>query len=126
MLGFSPVGPTAASAADPHLAQVDAALSAYAPALDALVDSWLVVRVGDPAWVSGWRLQAEQRMRASGRAGMSDEQVADFVSRYMPAYAAYLPGLYARGPTTARAGRTLVIEVDAGRAPVERQPAPVV
>ena len=55
---------------------------------------------------------------------MSDEGVRDFVSRYMPAYQAYLPGLYAAGPTTARAGRTLVIEVDAGRCPVAVQPLP--
>jgi D-glycerate 3-kinase len=75
--------------------------------------------------VFGWRLQAEQRMRAAGKPGMTDEQIADFVSRYMPAYQAYLPGLYARGPTTARAGRTLILEVDHARAPVAAQPAPV-
>ncbi len=58
-------------------------------------------------------------------AGMTDEQVADFVSRYIPAYSAYLPGLYAQGPTTAAAGRTLVIEVDESRSPVTKQPPPL-
>lgn len=53
---------------------------------------------------------------------MTDEQIADFVSRYIPAYTAYLPGLYAAGPTTAQAGHTLVIEVDQGRSPVQQQP----
>lgn len=43
----------------------------------------------------------------------------------MPAYKAYLPGLYAKGPTTAKAGKTLVVEVDANRSPVQPQPAPV-
>jgi D-glycerate 3-kinase len=76
--------------------------------------------------VFGWRLQAEQRMRAAGKAGMSDAQIADFVSRYIPAYSAYLPGLYARGPTTAAPGRTLILEVDQGRAPVAGQPEPAV
>jgi D-glycerate 3-kinase len=57
---------------------------------------------------------------------MSAEAIADFVSRFMPAYAAYLPGLYKAGPTTAQAGRTLIIEVDAQRSPVAQQPAPVV
>ena len=33
-------------------------------------------------------------MREAGRPGMSEEQVRDFCSRYMPAYRAYLPGLY--------------------------------
>jgi D-glycerate 3-kinase len=64
-------------------------------------------------------------MRAAGKAGMTDAQIADFVSRYIPAYTAYLPGLYAAGPTTAAAGRTLILEVDAGRAPVAEQPEPV-
>jgi D-glycerate 3-kinase len=33
-------------------------------------------------------------MRASGKTGMTDEQIADFVNRFMPAYKAYLPHLY--------------------------------
>lgn len=65
-------------------------------------------------------------MRAAGKPGMTDEQIADFVSRYIPAYTAYLPGLYSQGPTTAAAGRTLILEVDQMRAPVAHQPAPVV
>ena len=76
-------------------------------------------------WVYKWRLQAEEKMRASGKAGMTDEQIADFVSRFMPAYQAYLPRLYARGPTTCRKGKTLVIEVDENRSPVAQQPRPV-
>jgi D-glycerate 3-kinase len=75
--------------------------------------------------VFGWRLQAEQAMRAAGKPGMTDEQIADFVSRYIPAYTAYLPSLYAQGPTTSKAGRTLVIEVDQKRAPVQQQPEPL-
>lgn len=73
-------------------------------------------------WVFGWRLHAEQKMRAAGKPGMTDEQIANFVSRYIPAYTAYLPGLYAAGPTTAKAGHTLVIEVDQGRSPLQQQP----
>jgi D-glycerate 3-kinase len=138
MLGFRPLSTgegggvaaaDAAAAADSltaeersDLAPVDAALRAYEAAWDRFVDSWLVVRVGDPRWVYAWRLQAEQAMRASGRPGMSDEGIADFVSRYLPAYGAYLPALYARGPTTARPGRTLVVEVDERRSPVDAQP----
>ena len=47
-------------------------------------------------WVFKWRLQAEEGMRASGKSGMSDDQIADFVDRFMPAYKAYLPTLYAK------------------------------
>lgn len=125
MLGFKPVGAESAAAVEAALAEVDARLGAYQQAWDSAVDAWLVVRISDPQWVFGWRLQAEQRMRAEGKAGMSDAQIADFVSRYIPAYQAYLPGLYAAGPTTATAGRTLTIEVDQSRAPIAQQPAPV-
>ena len=53
------------------------------------------------------------------------EQVEAFVDKYMPSYQAYLPSLYARGPTTARAGRLLTVEVDANREPIADQPPPV-
>jgi D-glycerate 3-kinase len=111
MLGFRPVGPEAAAAVSPDLVPVDRSLEAYAGAWDALVDSWVVVQVGDPAWVFEWRLQAEHQMRAAGRAGMSDGQVRDFCERFQPAYRCYLPGLYADGPTTARPGHALELRI---------------
>lgn len=48
-------------------------------------------------------------MREAGRPGMSEDQVRDFCSRYMPAYRAYLPGLYTSCHRTAAA-----VEVDLG------------
>ena len=57
-------------------------------------------------------------MRAKGKTGMTDDQVADFVDRYMPAYKAYLPDLYASGPTTSTKGKTLEIQIDESRKPV--------
>jgi len=125
MSGFEPVSDEQVASVDPNLVPVNQALRAYKAAWDDWVDAWLVVRIGDPQWVFKWRLQAEERMRASGKAGMTDAQIADFVARFMPAYKAYLPGLYAKGPTTARAGKTLIIEVDEKRSPVVHQPAPV-
>ncbi len=77
-------------------------------------------------WVFKWRLQAEEQMRASGKAGMTDAQIADFVARFIPAYRAYLPRLYSHGPTTCKKDKTLIIEVDQNRSPVAKQPAPVV
>jgi pantothenate kinase-related protein Tda10 len=87
-----------AEAVAPGLGAVNAALRAYEAAWDRQVDSWLVVRIDDPSWVYAWRLQAEERMRASGKPGMTDAQIADFVERFQPAYRAYLPGLYAKVP----------------------------
>ena len=71
--------------------------------------------------VCRWRLQAEVAMRAKGKPGMTDEQVAAFVDRYMPAYRAYLKGLYEKGPTTGRQGLVLNINIDPNRAPTGAQ-----
>ncbi|EFN57470.1 hypothetical protein CHLNCDRAFT_30404 [Chlorella variabilis] len=139
MLGFGPVDDTAAAAVDPNLAPVNTFLrrqgrmrQGYKQAWDSFVDAWLVVRVAQPDYAYRWRLQArrccraaEQAMRASGKPAMTDEQVAAFVDRFMPAYRCYLPGLYAKGPTTAAPGRLLVVEVDEGREPVAAQPAAI-
>ena len=116
MLGFTALGAHRAAVVELTLGIVDEMLSAYKDAWDAHVHSWLVVQVDDPKAVFRWRLQAEQQMRAAGHDGMTDDEVWDFVSRYMPAYTAYLPGLYEHGPTTARAGHWLRVAVDEHRA----------
>ena len=59
-------------------------------------------------------------MAAAGRPGMSDAQVDDFVSRYMPSYHAYLPGLYAAAGDGGVGGRpTLRVRVDETRSPID-------
>ena len=58
------------------------------------MNSWVVVGIDDINFVYSWRLQAEHAMKNSGKNGMTDDQVSDFVSRYMPAYQTYLPALY--------------------------------
>ena len=91
-LGFRPLPTDAAAAAvHPGLGAVNAALRTYEAAMESRVDAWVVVRVAEPTWVFDWRLQAEVEMRTSGKPGLTDAQVADFVSRFMPAYKAYLP-----------------------------------
>ena len=91
MAGFAPVAATSAVLqAHPGLEEVNARLVSY-EAWHALMDAWVVLATDDVANVYEWRLQAERAMAASGRPGMSDAQVADFVSRYMPAYAATPP-----------------------------------
>lgn len=120
-LGFRPLPPAAlasavaspASAA--HLAPVNAFLAPYGASMDGVACAWLLLRVKDPSWVFGWRAQAEAQLRASGRPGLSDAQVADFVARFMPAYEAYLPQLYAEGPAPAGGAPTLALDVDQDR-----------
>ena len=84
-----------------------------------------MVKVSSPEFAFRWRLQAEQAQRAAGKPAMTDEQVKDFVSRYMPAYKAYLPGLYEKGPTTGAGGKVLVVEVNEERDPASVQPKPI-
>ena len=121
MLGFEPVGAERAAEVHPGLPAVDARLGEYCEIWERFVGSWVVVKVGDPAWVQEWRLQAEHQMRAAGKPGMSDEEVADFVARYMPAYEAYLPGLYDSSGERAAGGvephRALEVELDQTRSP---------
>jgi len=45
-------------------------------------------------------------------------QVMDFVSRYLPAYHAYLPTLYKEGPNGSKPEQLLVIDIDEGRNPL--------
>uniref|UniRef100_A0A7C8Z4X4 Glycerate 3-kinase n=1 Tax=Opuntia streptacantha TaxID=393608 RepID=A0A7C8Z4X4_OPUST len=118
MLGFKPVPDEIVKAVDPQLETVNKNLQAYYDAWDKFVKAWIVIKIKDPSCVYQWRLQAEQAMRADGKPGMSDEEVLDFVSRYLPAYNAYLPTLYSEGPNGSDPNRTLMIEIDEGRNPI--------
>ncbi|KAI3763313.1 hypothetical protein L1987_53767 [Smallanthus sonchifolius] len=118
MLGFKPVPSEVVKAVDPQLEIVNTNLEAYYDAWDKFVKSWIIIRIEDPSCVYQWRLQAEIQMREAGNPGMTDEEVLDFVSRYLPAYKAYLPTLYTEGPKGSDSKRTLVVEIDEGRNPI--------
>ncbi|PIN01612.1 putative kinase [Handroanthus impetiginosus] len=118
MLGFKPVPVEVVKAVDPQLEIVNKNLQAYYDAWDKFIKSWIVIKIQDPSCVYQWRLQAEIAMRADGKPGMSDEEVLDFVSRYLPAYKAYLPTLYAEGPNGSDPDHSLVVEIDEGRNPI--------
>ncbi|XP_031101602.1 D-glycerate 3-kinase, chloroplastic [Ipomoea triloba] len=118
MLGFKPLPSEVVKAVDPQLETVNKNLEAYYDAWDKFVKSWIVIKIQDPTCVYNWRLQAEIAMRADGKPGMSDEEVKDFVSRYLPAYHAYLPTLYSEGPSGADPDHFLLIEIDEGRNPI--------
>ena len=119
MAGFSPL-PASAHVLGEHegLPDVNALLGEYDATWHAAMDAWVVLGVEDTSIVYEWRLQAERAMAAAGRPGMTDEQVADFVSRYMPAYHAYLPALYeaaAPGGGGVLGKPTLSVKVDGSR-----------
>ncbi|XP_052306055.1 D-glycerate 3-kinase, chloroplastic isoform X2 [Populus trichocarpa] len=132
MLGFKPLPVEVVQAVDPQvnfiykclgilfiqLEIVNKNLEAYYDAWDKFVKAWVVIKIQDPSCVNQWRLQAEIAMREAGNPGMTDEEVKDFVSRYLPAYKAYLPTLYAEGPRGSHPENLLLIEIDEGRNPI--------
>jgi pantothenate kinase-related protein Tda10 len=40
-----------------QLAAVNKKLEAYHDAWHSMIDSWVIIQVGDPSWVYEWRLQ---------------------------------------------------------------------
>lgn len=118
MLGFKPVPDEVVKGVDPQLEIVNKNLQTYYDAWDKFVKAWIVIKIKDPSCVYQWRLQAEQAMRADGLPGLSDDEVMDFVSRYLPAYNAYLPTLYSEGPSGSDPKHTLFVEIDEGRNPI--------
>ncbi|KAL8153353.1 hypothetical protein V2J09_011113 [Rumex salicifolius] len=118
MLGFKPVPEQVVKAVDPQLEIVNKNLAAYYDVWDKFIKAWIVIKIQDPSCVYQWRLQAEVAMRADGKSGMSDEEVLDFVSRYLPAYKAYLPTLYSEGPKGSEPDHLLMVEIDEARNPI--------
>jgi len=99
MLGFDPLNTKELDGGnDGDMAAVNRYLQdpAYARLHEAF-DGWIVVALQDIGFVFDWRLDAEKRMISSGKSGMSDADVQDFVNRFMPAYHAYLPRLHEEG-----------------------------
>jgi D-glycerate 3-kinase len=142
-LGFSALPNEALK--DPRLVPINARLATDYLQLHEAMDAWVVVEVESPTTVYAWREQAEANMRAAGKPAMTPAQVRwdslrlrlsprhmhefllsalcvcfkvkDFVDRYMPAYAAYLEGLYQHGPAVSK-GPVLSFQIDHGRNPV--------
>lgn len=92
MLGFTPV----LDSQLPHLqmAAPNSALSHYADWYEQ-IDQWIVLRAAEPEFVLEWRVEAEERMKAAGKPGLSRDAIEDYVRRFLPAYRTYANGLAA-------------------------------
>ncbi len=97
MLGFAPVAEHALP--DTNMQAPNQALAQYAQWY-AMVDLWIVLRAATPEFVLEWRVEAEERMKASGKPGLSREAIEDYVRRFLPAYRTYATGV-AAGQTPA-------------------------
>lgn len=107
MLGFSPVPESTLS--DPFLIEPNRALAAYA-AWHRLLDVLVVLRATAPSFVLDWRVQAEEDMKAHGRPGLDRAAIADYIRRFLPAYATY-----GGAPPQFPADKQLTIWLDAQR-----------
>lgn len=109
MLGFRPVS----GVSEPHLRVVNEKLAAYDAwnhRLNAMVQMVLSRRDD----VVRWRVEAEERMKATGKAGMSTADVTAYITSFLPAYDLY-PAQLASDPITP--GRHLVVTLGADRSP---------
>jgi D-glycerate 3-kinase len=102
MLGFKPVAVPPAG-----LAVVNGYLRAY-EAWNERLDAFVQLVPEQVGYVVEWRVEAEERARAAGRAGMSDAAIRDYISRFLPAYETYLPGLITETPGSGEPLRVLI------------------
>ena len=94
------------------LQQINTILAGY---LDwyRLIDAFIILRPQNLLDVFTWRLQAEHAMKEQGKSGMTDDQVHDFVARYMPGYEIFGDG--PRRDDAPWAGKGLVMDIDKER-----------
>jgi len=107
MLGFHP----ATTIADPALREINRRLNGY-ERWWSKIDALIQLKPRNYRFVIDWRVEAEEQMKASGRSGMTDAEVRDYVRSFLPAYEVYLPGL-----SFPNAERFLVVEIDRDRLP---------
>jgi D-glycerate 3-kinase len=90
MLGFTPVPGKAIP--NPHFKAVNKFLAHYQAWHD-LLGGFLQLEADDYRHVLEWRVEAEEKMKAAGKPGMTKEQVQAYIELFLPAYATYLPTL---------------------------------
>ena len=121
-VGVRPVAPQVLATAPAPIAtdtdrdfarEVNRRLQDYLPLWDQL-DRLLVLYPSDYRLSQQWRQQAEQQMIASGRTGMSDAEIAEFVEYF---WRALHPELFIQPLLTDAEHVDLVIDIDANHQP---------
>ena len=108
MLGFSPRD----DIKDPNLDFVNQKLNDYKPWYKYL-DAFVFLVPEDTSYIVDWRIEAEENMKKTGKTGMTEDEVRNYINHFMIAYDLYLPNL--KSPIE---GPTLKIEVGKDRMPV--------
>jgi D-glycerate 3-kinase len=107
MLGFHKVSP---SPDDSALREVNASLPAYEEWTRRL-DGFLHLDPLDYRYVLDWRVEAEEKMKADGKPGLSTAEARAYIEKFLPAYELWLPGLREKPPLP-RNNRRVVIGQD--------------
>lgn len=97
-----------------NLQQVNGALEAYED-MWRYIDCFIQLKPASMAFVWEWRLQQEHNMMAkNGGKGMTDDQVRQFIERYMPSYELFAGGVH--GPDAKWSGKGLQMTLAKSRA----------
>lgn len=115
MLGFPPRANDEPPIDDPSLAEIDQRFRMYDRWTQRL-DAFVFLKPQKPEFVVQWRIEAEEKMKASGRAGLSREAIEAYVRSFLPAYELYLPKLCSRLPVPRE--HSLILEIGVDRLPL--------
>lgn len=77
------------------------ATNGYLPAYErwhARFDTFVHLVAVEPSWIVDFRVDAERARRAAGQTALSDDEARDYIERFLPAYALYVPPLVASPP----------------------------
>jgi len=119
MLGFPLVDP---GPADPAL-RVAAGFAAHYRTWVEQLDAFVHLEADDPATIVEWRIDAERVRRRASASALSDEEARDYIERFLPAYALWVPALREHPPT--RSARRSLRPLRVGRAAMPSlQPLP--
>ena len=80
-----------------------------------LLDGFIQLKPDDYLHVLQWRVEAEEKMKATGKPGMSKEEISRYIELFLPAYATYLPQLEGHPPVK---NHRLVVPVTRERLPL--------
>jgi D-glycerate 3-kinase len=96
------------------LTQINKLLRAYGPWTNEL-GLFIMLDPVDHEYALKWRVEAEERMAASGKPAMSKDEVEKYISLFMPAYEVYLPELR---KFASRGENRLKVEIGLNRLPL--------
>lgn len=116
MLGFQKQ--PASRISESALSEVNEALPAY-EAWHSQLSAFLQLVPADHRYVLEWRVEAEEKMKAQGKPGMSKAEIQAYIAKFLPAYELYLPGLAAHPPEVPH---LLRIEIGRDRLPTSKLP----